>query len=182
MDEPPQHTRIAFEQDALERFVQCAQADAASVARVGALADVPAAVSEFLASHNLAAECVAAPELRALDWPAHLSVQFGATRGEHATSVTPCLAAIAETGSVALLSGAETPATLNLLPDNHVVVVRREQVVKHFEDLWGLLRERQELPRAVSLVTGPSRTADIEQTIQLGAHGPRRVHLIVVED
>lgn len=180
---PPTLTRIDFAEDAVERFVAKALSEAATVARVANDREIPDAVAQYLKSHNLAAKFVASPALRSIDWPQHLGVDYGATRGEHESGVTPCLAAVAETGSVVLLSGEETPTSLNLLPDNHIVIVRRSQVVRNFEEIWRQLRERDAtLPRAVNLVTGPSRTGDIEQTIQLGAHGPRRVHIILVED
>ena len=96
-------------------------------------------------------------------------------------SLTPCLAAVAETGTLMLVSGAETPTTLNFLPDTHVVVVRAGQVVVSYEEGWDLIRSRGAMPRTVNLVTGPSRTGDIEQRIQLGAHGPRRLHVVLVD-
>lgn len=180
---PPAHSRIAFTDDPVERFIRKAEQQAATVTRVDGDDGVAAAVTDFLKSHNLAAQLAAAPALSSLAWPAHLEVTYGTTRGEHQTSVTPCLAAVAETGSLVILSGEQTPTTLNLLPDNHIVVVRRSQVLRNFEDVWQQLREQGDsLPRAVNLITGPSRTADIEQTMQLGAHGPRRVHIIVVDD
>jgi L-lactate dehydrogenase complex protein LldG len=59
--------------------------------------------------------------------------------------------------------------------------VMAERVVGHYEDGFALARqERGELPRATNLVSGPSRTGDIEQTIVLGAHGPYRVHVLIV--
>ncbi len=59
----------------------------------------------------------------------------------------------------------------------------RGQIVRHLEDLWAQLRARLDgMPRAVSLITGPSKTADVEQTMQYGAHGPRRLHVILVEE
>ena len=181
--QPPAHSRIAFDQEPVERFIDKAQSVAATVTRVASMVDVGAEVAGFLKRHNLAAELVAAPALAELQWPAQLEVTFGATDGSHATSVTPCRAAVAETGSLVMLSGVATPTTLNLLPDNHVVVVRRSQVVRDFETLWQQLREIDgPLPRTLNLITGPSRTADIEQTMQLGAHGPRRVHIVLVED
>ena len=177
------HSRIGFTADAVERFIDKAQSQAATVARVATAAQVPDAVADYLKSHNLPAAVAAAPALRGIEWPRHLTVAFGGTRGEHEAAVTPCLAAVAETGSLVLLSGEDSPTTLNLLPDNHIVIVNRSQVVRDFETVWQTLRERDaSLPRAVNLITGPSRTADIEQTIQLGAHGPRRVHIILVDD
>jgi L-lactate dehydrogenase complex protein LldG len=180
---PPTLTRIEFSEDAVERFVTMAQSESATVAKVTNDGEIPAAVAQYLKSHNLAAKFVASPALRSMGWPPHLDIDFGATRGEHESGVTPCLAAVAETGSVVLLSGENTPTSLNLLPDNHIVIVRRSQVVDNFEDVWRQLRARETaLPRAVNLVTGPSRTGDIEQTIHLGAHGPRRVHIILVDE
>jgi L-lactate dehydrogenase complex protein LldG len=84
-----------------------------------------------------------------------------------------------------LISGAQTPTTLNFLPEAHIVVVRRDQVVATYEDGWDRLRTVETtggLPRAVNFVTGPSRTADIEQHIELGAHGPGRLHIVLIED
>ena len=93
---------------------------------------------------------------------------------------------MAETGTLMLISGPQTPTTLNFLPDTHIVVLRAEQVVATYEDGWDLLRAGREapegLPRAVNFITGPSRTGDIEQRIELGAHGPRRLHIVLVED
>src|SRR3546814_17374947 len=90
-------------------------------------------------------------------------------------------AGIAETGTVMMASGPDAPITLNFLPENHVVVLRASQVAGTYEEAWQRLREargRGVMPRAVNLITGPSRTGDIEQTILLGAHGPRRLPAI----
>jgi L-lactate dehydrogenase complex protein LldG len=86
-----------------------------------------------------------------------------------------------------LVSGEATPTTLNFLPDTHIVILRARQVVASYEDGWDLLRQRpgegpKALPRTVNFITGPSRTGDIEQRIELGAHGPRRLHVILVGD
>ena len=84
-----------------------------------------------------------------------------------------------------LTSGPDTPTTLNLMPDTHIVVMRADQIVGPYEDAWDRLRARQgdkALPRTVNFITGPSRTGDIEQRIELGAHGPRRLHIVLVEE
>ena len=84
-----------------------------------------------------------------------------------------------------LCSGPAGPTTLNFLPETHVVVLRADQVVGPYEEAWDLLRSARGaagLPRTVNFVTGPSRTADIEQTIQMGAHGPRRLCILLVDD
>src|SRR3546814_21166695 len=111
----------------------------------------------------------------------------GKTEGQDVVSVTAAFAGIAETGKRMLHSGPERPTTLNFLPDTHIVVLRAGQVVGPYEDAWARLRQARrdagrDFPRTVNLITGPSRTADIEQTVQLGAHGPRRLHIVIIED
>lgn len=102
------------------------------------------------------------------------------TRGNEENAITMAYAGIAETGSLVLLSGAATPVTTNFLPDNFVCVLKTGDVLPDMESLWArLAREGRAMPRSVNLVTGPSRTADVEQIIQMGAHGPRRVHVIL---
>ncbi|HUN47962.1 MAG TPA: LUD domain-containing protein, partial [Stellaceae bacterium] len=98
-------------------------------------------------------------------------------------------AAIAETGTLMLTSGPEAPTRNNFLPDDHLVVLRAGQVAATYEDGFDRLRERQKnggdewaMPRTVNFITGPSRTGDIEQRIELGAHGPRRLHIILIDD
>jgi len=78
------------------------------------------------------------------------------------------------------LSGPESPTTLNFLPDDFLCLLPESRIVPRLEDAWALLRaERGSMPRATNIITGPSRTADVEQTIQLGAHGPRRLHVLL---
>ncbi len=94
--------------------------------------------------------------------------------------ITGAFCAKAETGTLMMPSDAETPATTSLLPETHVAVFDPRRIVNSMEDAWDLLRrEHKQLPRAVNFISGPSRTADIEQTVTLGAHGPYRVLLIL---
>ena len=94
--------------------------------------------------------------------------------------ITGAFCAIAETGTLMMTSGPRTPAAVSLLPETHIAVVSRARIVRGMEDAWALLRaEFEHMPRAVNFISGPSRTADIEQTVTLGAHGPYRVHLIL---
>ena len=91
-------------------------------------------------------------------------------------------AAIAETGSIVMCSSKETPVSLNFLPDHFLCVVRSNIIVKVMEDIWEIIRDLDKsMPRAINIITGPSRTADVEQIIQMGAHGPRRVHLLLLD-
>jgi L-lactate dehydrogenase complex protein LldG len=170
----------------VDLFVAMAEEVQTTVARVASVEDVPGEVARYLAAENLPAELVMAPDLAldAIPWDQRplLQIRRGRAEPRDAVSLTPCLAAVAETGTLLLVSGPDTPTTLNFLPDTHIVVLRAGQVVASYEDGWDLIRARQEWPRTVNLITGPSRTGDIEQRIQLGAHGPRRLHVVLVED
>ena len=170
----------------VELFAAMAEEVQATVARVGSPAVVPEEVARYLAAENLPAELVLAPDpgLDAMPWHERplLRLRRGRAEAGDAVSLTPCCAAVAETGTLMLVSGSATPTTLNFLPDTHIVVVNADQVVATYEDGWDRLRAAGAMPRAVNFVTGPSRTGDIEQRIELGAHGPRRLHIILVDD
>ena len=173
----------------VDLFESMAVEQAATVARIASLDEVPAALADFLKGNNLAPKLRLAPspELENLPWDGQplLEVESGRALGDDQVSLTGAVAGVAETGTLLLASGPEAPTTLNFLPDNHVVVLKASQVVGAYEDALDRLRETHgpgKLPRAVNFITGPSRTADIEQTIQIGAHGPRRLHILLVED
>ena len=172
----------------VDLFCQWATTNNATVARV-ARVDVPAEVSSYLSRNNLPARAAIAPspELDALDWSSQklLELRRGRAEGSDAVAITPAFAAIAETGTLVMASSPEHPVTLNLLPDTHIVVLKESDVVGGYEDVWQRLRARygkDRMPRTVNTITGPSRTGDIEQAMELGAHGPRRMHIIVVPD
>ena len=150
--------------------------------RVPAMAAVPAAVARYLESHSLPKRAVCWSTLGDLDWAgAGLHVESRRPQGDDLVGISGAFVAIAETGTLMMLSGPDTPASMHLLPETHVAVVPAERVVAHYEDGFALARaERGRLPRATNLVSGPSRTGDIEQTIVLGAHGPYRVHVVIV--
>jgi L-lactate dehydrogenase complex protein LldG len=169
----------------LDLFVRMAEGVSATVARVATRADVPDAVAAFLAGHNLPAVVRAAPDEALADIPwgrrPTLEVTRGRAEDRDATSVTGAVAGIAETGTLMLASGPGRPTSLNFMPENHIVVLDAGQVVGPYEHAWDRLRAAGALPRTVNLITGPSRTGDIEQKIQLGAHGPRRLHIVLVD-
>lgn len=176
-------------QPLLELFVRQAQGVDATVARVASGAEVPAAVAAFLTQSNLPLRIRIAPHpvLQTLPWAEEtplLEVLEGRADPQDLVSVTPAFAAVAETGTLVLHSGPRAPTTLNFLPETHVVVLRASQVVGAYEEVWDRLREAAPaaLPRTVNMITGPSRTADIEQRLELGAHGPRRLHVVLIEE
>jgi L-lactate dehydrogenase complex protein LldG len=146
------------------------------------MAGVPNEIANYLDANDLERRVVAWHELAGLDWAgAGIVVDDRAPQGTDRTGVTGCFCAIAETGTVLLLSGPATPKATALVPDTHICIVRRSRIVATMEDSFALLRrETGELPRSTWFVSGPSRTADIEQTLVIGAHGPYRVHAILV--
>jgi L-lactate dehydrogenase complex protein LldG len=178
----PQSPRPQVAADIVARFRDRALSLATTLDEVAALADIPAAVARYLRDQALVPVAVCWPEFAALDWNAQgLQVEARAARGDDLTGITGAFCAIAETGTLMMLSGPQTPPAASLLPETHVAVVARSRIVTGMEDAWALLRaEHGALPRAVNFISGPSRTADIEQTVSLGAHGPYRVHVLLM--
>jgi len=170
----------------LSLFISEAQAVDATIARVATAADVPGAVADYLTSQNLPARLVMAPDpkLDAIPWDTRpmLELRRGRAEDSDAAGITGAFAAIAETGTLMLISGAETPTRNNFLPDTHIVVLHGREVVAAYEDGWDRLRAVGAMPRTVNFITGPSRTGDIEQRLVLGAHGPRRLHIVLIDD
>ena len=174
-------------------FVRNVEKEFGTVARVAALGDVPAAVADYLAGQNLPGELAMAPhpELEAIDWATRpmLRVRTGRAQASDLVCLTHGFAAVAETGTLMLPGTPERPTTLNLLGDTAIVLLRASRIVGPMEEAWDLLRaeHRDErtggiMPRNVMWVTGPSRSADIESTLELGAHGPRRLHVVLLDD
>ena len=168
--------------DPIAHFRSRALSLASTVDDAARFEEVPARVARYLRERALPLQVVCWPEFVALDWAAHdIAVEARCARGEDLVGITGAYCAIAETGTLMLVSGADTPSTVSLLPETHIAVVHESRIVSKMEDAWALWRaENRELPRAVNFISGPSRTADIEQTVTLGAHGPYRVHIVIV--
>jgi L-lactate dehydrogenase complex protein LldG len=180
-----QGPRPALPVDLVRRFLERATDMASTVERVTTMDGVASAVARYLQTVEEGSGAMAGvcwPELGTLGWrEAGVSIESRPTVGHDVLGVTGCYCAIAETGTLVFVTGTETPSATFLLPETHVAVVRADQVVPAMEDAFARIRaERAELPRAVNMVSGPSRTGDIEQTIVLGAHGPRRLHIVLV--
>ena len=168
-------------------FVRNVEKEFGTVTRVADINEIPGAVADYLAAQNLPGHLVMAPHpgLRDIPWSNRplLEIREGRAEGTDMVSVQHGFAAIAETGTLMLPSASDRPTTLNVLTDTEVVVLRASRVVGAYEEAWDLLRaEIGAMPRNVMLVTGPSRSADIEQTLELGAHGPRRLHVVLIDD
>ncbi len=158
----------------------------ASLAEVASWTDAPAEVARFLRENNCPAtlRMGADARLHAMPWSeTSLEILHGASDGRDVNAVSAAFAGIAETGTLALVSGADNPTTLNFLSDNHIVVLSRDAILADYESAFAKLRVaygKGGAPRTLNFITGPSRSADIEQTLLLGAHGPRRLHIVVV--
>ncbi len=168
-------------------FCEMAEKVQASTARVAAADDVPEAIAGYLRDHNLPAalRMGADPRLTGLAWDRapHLERLPGASNGRDMVGLSHAFGGVAETGTLMLTSGADNPTSVNFLPDTHIVVVDAGDIAGDYETIWAKLREIHgvdALPRTLNMITGPSRSGDIEQKLLLGAHGPRSLHIIVV--
>lgn len=167
-------------------FIEMAEQANATVQRVRSDASIPKAVAAYLRSHNLPASIRIGDDKRldGLPWSEQktLELKKGASDGFDEAGVSHAFGGIAETGTVMLTSGNDNPTTINFLPDHHIVVIDEADIAGDLEAQWARLRQAdgKAMPRTVNLVTGPSRSGDIEQTLLLGAHGPRALHIIVV--
>jgi L-lactate dehydrogenase complex protein LldG len=164
------------------------ESQTASVIDVPSADQVPSAIAGYLRANNLPA-CLRAgldPELVKLPWEREPTLELQRGRAEAADQVglTRAIAGVAETGTLILASGPDNPVTLNFLPETHIVLLSAKDIVGSYEDAWIKLRERfgKSLPRTVNMISGPSCTGDIGSTIIRGAHGPRRMCVIVVAE
>lgn len=171
----------------VDLFCKMAEAVQAGVTRVASSDDVPEAIAKFLRQNNLPAEIRlgADDRLAGLPWEKtpNLTRKSGPSDGRDLTGVSHALGGVAETGTLVLHSGSDNPTTLNFLPDTHIVVVNAGDIAGDYETVWQRIRAtfgKGVMPRTVNWVTGPSRSADIEQTLLLGAHGPRALQIIVI--
>ncbi len=172
----------------VDLFVQEATRVNATVVRVESFDDVPDQVSAYLREHQLPAKIKIAPHdsLQSLNWQqkTSLMVDEGRGKGDDGVSVSVAYGGVAETGTLVMSSGPQTPTSLNFLPLDHIVVLEADRIAGDYEAVWERLRAESgpgKLPRTVNWITGPSRTADIEQTLLLGAHGPQRLHILIVD-
>jgi L-lactate dehydrogenase complex protein LldG len=170
--------------DLIVRFKEQAIRMASSVDEIHSRAEIPAAIARYLTQNDLPKNGIAWPEFSELDWQAAgMRMEYRAAVDTDQLGVTGSYCAIAETGTLMLLSSPATPNAASLLPDTHIAILKTSRIVIGMEEAWNLAREElKQLPRACSFISGPSRTADIEQTLVIGAHGPYRVHIILLDE
>jgi L-lactate dehydrogenase complex protein LldG len=176
----------------IDLFIREAERVNTTVARVSSLAGVPREVARYLSKNNLPTALKIAPAVAepVIPWTSQtlLTVEQGRADGSDTVGVSRAFAGVAETGTLVMLSGPGNPTTLNFLPPTHVVVIAATDIAGDYEAVWARIRNAAAgggkgfMPRAVNWITGPSRTADIEQTLLLGAHGPQRLHIVIIDD
>jgi L-lactate dehydrogenase complex protein LldG len=176
----PQAERVAL-------FCTMAQKLAATVERVKSADAVPKAVAAYLRGHNLPASVRMGEDARLtrMPWDKQRALQLrrGPSDGDDEAGLSHATAGVAETGTLVMASGKDNPTTINFLPEHHIVVVDAADIEGDLEAALARIRKgygKGKMPRTVNLISGPSRSGDIEQKIILGAHGPRALHLIVV--
>lgn len=167
--------------DAVAAFKAKAELNLIQIHEMGALDDVPVVVMRILAAAHIAPNIQVAPALVALPWPESLTKSSAKARLDEKLTVSLATAGIAETGSLVLCSSGSAPSSLTFAPEQHVIVLKRSDIVTYLED--GLAKVKTEgsaWPRTVNLVSGPSRTADVAGIVVRPAHGPKSVHLIII--
>jgi len=172
-------------QDRIAAFIRGLEKVFATYSIVSSNAEVNEVVEKYLQQQDATGGLVVTGSVRksGLLEGSTINLVDAPTRGEEASAIAIAYAGIAETGSLVFLSGADSPVTTNFLPDNFICILRQTELLNDMESLWSRMQqEHRAMPRAINIVTGPSRTADVEQTIQFGAHGPRRVHVIILSE
>ncbi len=179
----PEHIQPAYEQDPVERLIEKLEQVHTTVDRVSDTSELPSAIKKYIAEKDFPDTLLVSADLAvSVDWPDDIKVDNRPANKDDTAALSSAYAAVAENGTLVLLSAKATPTSHNFLPDDHIVVVKVSKVFRYLEDVWEELRMGRGMPRAVNLITGPSKTADVEQTIQYGAHGPRRLHVVLVDE
>ena len=191
---PPEYPDLAEDpRGGIEQFCAYAADEAATSERVACIADVPSAVLRYVTGLGLAMRVVVGADLKldAAAWATARPLQItgGPVGRDGDTLVTGCYAGVAEAGALIMLSSSGEPNEAKFLAATHIAVVRVEHIVVTFEALWQRLRSdfpgadagAGAWPRTMNWIVGPSRTADLGVPSKLGAHGPARVHIIIVD-
>lgn len=179
---PLPHQAVSHGPQRLTRFMQKLDAASATVGRVSSLAELPKSLAHELRKRNLPAQVRLGtdPMFAGLDWGT-IETSHGPGRLEEPVTLSRAEFGLAETGTLILASGPDNPVTLTFLGETHFVVLREADLCAGFEDFWTAWRARGLDPRTLNMVTGPSRSADIGQVLQLGAHGPVALHVFLID-
>jgi L-lactate dehydrogenase complex protein LldG len=157
-------------------------------------AQIPAAIADYLRANELPLRLRKGADafLASVPWPGAGDVILagdGPADPSDEVGLSRATAGVAETGTLVLASGADNPVTLAFLPETHIVVLARTAIVGSYEDAMGFVAAELaargspgQMPRTLNLITGASRTGDIGGRIVMGAHGPRRLAVVIVDE
>lgn len=187
---PPSYPRPAFARlDGRARdtrMISCLGAHGTQVIEIDSVGAVPQSVEACLRQYAPRPHLTISddPQFSSLAWPVSLKPELwrGEPLGDGHAALTHAYAGVAETGTLVLSSGPANPASLAFLPELHIVALARSTIVSSFEDAFARLSANiapDRLPRAINLVSGASRTGDIGGRIVMGAHGPRRLAVMI---
>lgn len=170
----------------IQLFIDQARKVQTDVERIDHHTDLPEVIAGYLRRHNQPMRLVMAKDdrLALADWDSSIiETKSGRPDPDDPTGLSTAFAGIAETGTLMLTSDGDHPTTLAFLPETAIVVLSSDRVARAYEDAMHAFRDQDGgMPRSINLITGPSRSGDIEQTLQLGAHGPKRLLIILVDE
>jgi len=169
--------------DKLTHFVARAKAAAAHVNVLGSFDDIAPAVADILRSRNLPAVIHLPPDslLERIGWsraPGLSTIRNVPNGDDAAINIAPY--AIAETGTLVYPASRDRPPSWHFRPGIEIALLAADNIHTDLESVLEQITKTGALPSTVNLVTGPSRTGDIEQTLELGAHGPRELIILIV--
>jgi L-lactate dehydrogenase complex protein LldG len=186
----PVPARVAGKSHAehVQTFRSYLEGQSATVLEVAHSGEAAKAIAQYLRTTNLPARlrCGDDPFLATLGWAGEPAVELrkGRAQGTDEVGLSHASAGVAETGTLVMASGADNPVTVNFLPETHIVVIAAGDIVGSYEDAWDRIRARfgeRTMPRTVNMISGPSRTGDIGGKLVMGAHGPRRLCVVIVK-
>lgn len=146
------------------------------------------AIAHYLYAHFHSYRLVAGndPRLAAMPWrDAGVLPRFGSLQAGEPVALSFARLGVVETGAILTWTGKANPAANNFLPEHHIVLVDKNDLVPTMENAWEKIHhavEKTGRPRGIHFIAGPSSTADIEGDLVYGAHGPQRWHVILLGD
>jgi L-lactate dehydrogenase complex protein LldG len=167
--------------DRVQAFAERALLANAEVRFIAREAEAPQAIAELLRARNMPAVVHLPANASALPWnsaPGLTLERDAPGPDDAAVAIAPL--GIAETGTLAYLSGSAAPASWHFRAGFEIAVIRAETILPHMEDVFAQVKSGGH-PSTLNFVTGPSRTGDIEQTLELGAHGPKALAILIVQ-
>jgi L-lactate dehydrogenase complex protein LldG len=153
-----------------------------SVDIVSSAEQIGQSIVGFLNDHDSPLNVGVVPGVDTGSIPPHLGITFYPCQDMAAchTIITTAAFGIAETGTVVLPSSLQRPTLANFLPDNCIILLDQVNIRPSMEAAFSSVQNSDSgMPRALNLISGPSKTADIEQTLVYGAHGPIQLHVII---